>query len=236
MPDCRSAPPKRNFPSQARSIVSAGPARIGAERAAEPLREADRDGVGQRSPGRRLEACRDRGVEEARAVEVDDGSAEARGLHSGAELLERPDPATGAAMGVLEHEHAARAELVDVRDLLRRRPPRVGGQALHDEAGVDRGAAPLVDQDVRPLLGDDLAARPTQNAQRGLVRHRRRRHEERRLVPEQVGHPALQLVGRRVLALLLVADLGGRHRGEHPRRRLGDGVGAEIDHRPLTLP
>ena len=62
-------------------------------------------------------------------------------------------------MRVLEHEHAARPELVDLLDLLRRRPPRVRGEALHDEAGVDRRAAPLVDEDVRPLLGDDLAAR-----------------------------------------------------------------------------
>ncbi len=51
-----------------------------AERAAEPLREADRDGVGERSPGRRLDAGRDRGVEEPRAVEVDGGAAGARGI------------------------------------------------------------------------------------------------------------------------------------------------------------
>ena len=133
-------------------------------------------------------------------------------------------------MRVLEHEHAARAELVDLLDLLRRRPPDVGDEALHDEAGVDRGASPLVDEDVRPLLGDDLAAGPAEHAQRGLVRHRRRRQEERRLVAEQLGHPALQLVGGRILALLLVADLGGRHRSEHSRRRLRDGVGAQVDH------
>jgi hypothetical protein len=135
-------------------------------------------------------------------------------------------------MGVLEHDHAARAELVDLLDLLRRRPPGLGHESLHDEAGVDRGPSPLVDQDVRPLFGDDLAPGPAEHAECGLVRHRGGREEERCLVPEQLGHAALQLVGGRILALLLVADLGGRHRGEHPCRRLRDGVGAEVDHRP----
>ena len=95
---------------------------------------------------------------------------------------------------------------------------------------MDRRAAPLVDEDVRPLLRHDLAAGPAEHAQRGLVRHRRRRQEERRLVPEQLGHPALQLVRGRILALLLVADLGSGHGREHPGRRLRDGVGAQVDH------
>ncbi len=51
MPDCRIAPPKRNFPSHARSISLGRAGEDGAERAAEPLREADRDGVGERCPG-----------------------------------------------------------------------------------------------------------------------------------------------------------------------------------------
>ncbi len=183
-------------------------------------------------PGRRLDPGCDGGVEEPRAVEVDGGATGARGVDRRAELLERPDPAARAAMRVLEHEHAARAKLVDLLDLLRRRPPGLRHETLHDEAGVDRRPSPLVDEDVRPLLGDDLAAGPAEHAEGGLVRHRRGREEERRLVPEQLGHAALQLVGGRILALLLVADLGRRHRREHPWRRLRDGVGAEVDHRP----
>ncbi len=175
-------------------------------------------------------------VEEARPVEMDGGTARARRLDRRAELVERPDAAAGAAVGVLEHEHAPGAELVDLLDLLRRRPARVRFEPLHDEARVDRRAAPLVDEDVRPLLRHDLAAGPAEHAQRGLVRHRRRRQEERRLVPEQLGHPALQLVRGRILALLLVADLGSRHGREHPGRRLRDGVGAQVDHRTPTLP
>ncbi len=49
-------------------------------------------------------------------------------------------------------------------------------------------------------------------------------------MPEQLRHAALQLVRRRILALLLVADFGCRHRGEHPGRGLRDGVGAKVDH------
>ena len=79
----------------------------------------------------------------------------------------------------------------------------------HHEARVDRRAAPLVDQDVRPLLGEEHRARLRLRAERDLVRHRRGRQEERRLVAEQLGHAALQLVDGRILAVLLVADLGG---------------------------
>ena len=135
-------------------------------------------------------------------------------------------------MGVLEHEHAPGAELVDRRAICSGVGlPAVRVEPLHDEARVDRRAAPLVDQDVRPLLRDELAAGPAEHAQRDLVRHRRRRQEERRLVAEQRGHAALQLVRGRILALLLVADFGSGHRLEHPGRRLRDGVGAQVDHR-----
>src|SRR4051794_18634206 len=105
----------------------------GAERTAQPFREADRDGVGERAPGGRLEAGADRGIEEAGAVEVDGSAARARRLDRGPELCERPDAAAGAAVRVLEHEPAAGPELVDFLDLHRVRPPRLGHEALHDE-------------------------------------------------------------------------------------------------------
>src|SRR5579884_1951441 len=133
-------------------------------------------------------------------------------------------------MGVLEHDHASGPELVDLFDLPRREPTRLGNETLHHETGVDRRPSPLVDEHVRPLLGDDLAAGPGQSPQRCLVRHRGRRQEERRLVPEQLCHAPLQLVRRRIGAHLLVTDLGSRHRGEHPGRRLRDGVRAQVDH------
>ena len=71
---------------------------------------------------------------------------------------------------------------------------------------------------------------PAVELERDLVRHRRGRQEDRALLAEQLGDALLQLVDARILALLLVADLGCGDRGAHAGRRPGGGVGAEIDH------
>ena len=89
------------------------------------------------------------------------------------------------------------ADAAAARDLLRGDPAGHAGQAARDQAGVHRRPAGLEDQDVRPLLGDQLRAGPRQDAQRDLVRHRRRRQEERALVPEQLGRAPLELVDGR---------------------------------------
>ena len=60
--------------------------------------------------------------------------------------------------------------------------------------------------------------------------HRRRREVDRLRLAEELGPAPLELEHGRVLALLLVADLGARHRRAHRVRRLGLRVGAEIDH------
>ena len=62
-------------------------------------------------PFRGREAGADGGVEEPRAVEVQLRAALVRGVDGGAELVERPDAPARAAMGVLEHDDPARAEL-----------------------------------------------------------------------------------------------------------------------------
>ena len=72
-------------------------------------------------------------------------------------------------------------------DVLRRDAACLGLDASHHEARVDRRSAPLVDQHVRVLLGQQHRARLRVRAQRGLVRHRRGREEQRRLVPEDLG-------------------------------------------------
>ena len=94
------------------------------------------------------------------------------------------------------------------------------------------GAAELVDDDVGVLLRDQDVAGAAVQLQRNLIRHRRRRQEDRALLPEQVGDTRLQLVDGRVLPHLLVADLRGGDGSAHARRRAGDGVGAKIDHGP----
>ena len=95
---------------------------------------------------------------------------------------------------------------------------------------MHRRAAGLEDHDVRPLLRDQQAAGHGVDSQRDLIRHRRGRQEQRGLLSEQLGRTALQLVDCRVLAQLLVAELGGRHRLEHLGRGSRGGVGAEVDH------
>src|SRR4029077_11836302 len=80
------------------------------------------------------------------------------------------------------------------------------------------------------LLRDHLVARLAEHAQRDLVRHRRRGHVDRLLLSEQLGRHRLEPVHGRVLAALLVTDLGRSDRGAHLRRGLGLGVGAEVDH------
>ena len=95
---------------------------------------------------------------------------------------------------------------------------------------MDGGTAELGDEDVAVLLAEELVAELGVEPQRDLVRHRRRRQEDRLLLPEQARRALLQLVDRRVLALLLVADDRGGDRGAHPCGGLRGGVGAKVDH------
>src|SRR5207248_4272220 len=83
---------------------------------------------------------------------------------------------------------------------------------------------------VRVLLREELVARLGEDPERDLVRHRRRRQVDRRLLPQQLGAAPLELVHGRILALLLVADDRGGDRGAHRLRRTRGGIGAEIDH------
>ena len=105
------------------------------------------------------------------------------------------------------------------------------GQAAHHEAAEDGGAALLVDQHVRVLLREQLVAGLREDPQRDLVRHRRRRQEDGGLVAEEGGGAPLELEDGRVLAVLLVADLGVRDRLAH------GGVGRVIvsERRSITI-
>ncbi len=207
-----------------------------AEWAAEALREAERHGVdagGDRGSGH---AERDRRVEKPRSVQVNAETAGARRGRDGLELVERPHATAGDVVGVLEDEHGrllvddvlrARSRLGHLR---RRNPPSLTGQADREEPGVDCRAAELVAEDVRQLVGDEDVTRPAVELEGDLVRHRRRRHEDRTLLAEKVRRTLLQLVDGGILLHLLVADGGRGDRGAHARRRPCDGVRAEVDH------
>ena len=129
-----------------------------------------------------------------------------------------------------------RAMCIDVRSRISARTSspenRPGDRAdrPRDEPAVDRRAALLREQDVRVLLGEQLVARLGEDPARDLVGHARSRQVHRLVLPEQLGGAALELEDGRVLALLLVADVGVRHRRAHRRRRPRRGIGAKIDH------
>jgi hypothetical protein len=157
-----------------------------------------------------------------------------RGGDRGGQLVERPDSPAGAAVRLLEHDDTRGLEPVcggdRLADLVGGDPPRIPGQRAGDQARVNGGTACLEDQDVRALFGDQLPARPREDAQSDLVGHRRRRQEEGTLLPQELGRPPLELVDRRVLLLLLVTDLGLSHRRQHCRGRFRRRVGTEVDH------
>ncbi len=91
-------------------------------------------------------------------------------------------------------------------------------------------AAVLVDDDVRVLLRDEHVTRTRVELERDLIRHRRGRDEDRRLVSEERRHAILQRVDRRILALLLVADDASAMARRMPVRRLRRRVRAQVDH------
>ena len=76
----------------------------------------------------------------------------------------------------------------------------------------------------------ELSPALAEDRERDLVAHCRRREVHRLLLAEQLRRAPLELEDGRILALLLVADLGIRHRIAHRGRRLGLRVGAEVDH------
>ena len=161
-----------------------------AERAAEALREAERDGVEAAADLGGVDPGRDGGVQQPRAVEVEAQVELERDRVQLVDLLERPDPAAARVVRVLDPEHA-RARRVDRRDavggahLLGAEAAGDARQAARDDTRVDGRAAELGDEDVAVLLADELVAGLGVQAQRDLVRHRRRREEDRLVLPEQ---------------------------------------------------
>ena len=184
----------------------------------------------------RRDAGRRRRVQQPRAVEVQLQVELARRRHDVVDLVEPPAAPARRVVRVLDGDEP-RARHVHRRAVAHQRADVVAGEAPGDgadrprhEPAVHRRAALLREQDVRVLLGEQLVARLGEDPARDLVRHRRGRQVDRVLLPEQLGGAPLELEDGRVLALLLVADLGARHRLAHAARRLRRRIGAEIDH------
>ena len=92
----------------------------------------------------------------------------------------------------------------------------VGARQRRDLEAAERGMrAAFAGDDVRGLMRQDLVAGPAMHQRRRDVAHGARRHEDRGLLAEQVGDALAQRVHGRIVADLLVADLGPRHRLAH---------------------
>jgi len=96
-------------------------------------------------------------------------------------------------------------------------------------AGERCGATAFGREHVRRLGADDLVARTAMNGDSDLVAHRAGGQEDGGFLAEELGRHLLQLVGRGVLAALLVADLGLGHGLAHGSRRACLGIAVEID-------
>ncbi len=94
-----------------------------------------------------------------------------------------------------------------------------------------RRSAKLRRHDVSALFDHQLAPGLAEDRERDLVPHQRGREVDALVLPEELGRALLEREHRRILALLLVTDLGVRHGLAHRLRRLRLCVGAEIDHR-----
>ena len=87
----------------------------------------------------------------------------------------------------------------------------------------------LVDDDVLAAAGDDEAPGPAEHAEGDLVGHDPGGDEEGGGLAHPLGVGLLERVDGRVLAVVVVADLGLGHGPAHLGGGLGDGVAAEID-------
>src|SRR5215217_5960105 len=213
MPACRIAPPKRCFIRRAGTISSADPATTAPSGHPRPF-ERQSVTVSKRRPY------------SAAATPVATDALSSRAPSRWTRMPSSRAVATSASTSSSGHTRPPERR----PHLVWREAAGDRRKAARDEAGVHRRPPELGEQQVRVLLGEQLVARPRLDPQRDLVRHRGRRQEDGLLLTEQRSGAALELEHRRVLALLLVADLRARDRLAHRRRRPRRRVGAQVDH------
>ena len=212
-------------------------ARAGQGRAdgrAQPLREVDPrrvEGLGERAGG---DAARHDGVHEAGAVHVRREAVAPSRFDHALDPLERPDAAAAEIARLLDPEQPAPRGVPAGRThaLVHGRGVELPARAVeraHVDAGQRRRPAGLEMDGMRRPVGQHLVARPAVHAHRDLIAHGARGEKDRRLLAEELRDHLLEVVHRRVLALLLVAHLGVAHEPAHGRRRPGHRVAEEID-------
>ena len=153
------------------------------------------------------------------------------------DLIERgllPDRAAADIGGLFDADHGLR-RLVAAARVKRpakrvRRKLAVGAGQRRDLEAAERGmGAAFAGDDMRGLMREDFVAGPAMHQRRRDVAHGAGGHEHGGLLAEQIGHPLAQQVHGRIVADLLVADLGARDRLAHARCRAGLRVGQQVD-------
>ena len=139
-----------------------------------------------------------------------------------------PDRAAADIGGLLDADQGLRRLVARAR---MKRPAKRVGRELSVGAGqrrdlesAERGMrAAFAGEDMRGLMRQDLVAGPAMHQRRRDVAHGAGRHEHRGLLAEQIGDALAQQIHGRIVADLLVADLGPRHRLAHRLASGGSG-------------
>lgn len=202
--------------------------------AAQALGEAGGDGVEVLCVVAGLEARGDAGVPEAGAVEVEFEIVLSRGAGDAFDLLDGPDGAAAAVVGVFDDEELAVWSVDGVGadgkvDVVGVEEPVLAGEGADHDAREGGGAAGLVMDDVAVGVGDDFVARLGLGADGGLVGHGAGGDEAGGFFAEESGKLFLESQDGGIIAEDIVADVGVGHDLAHGCGGAGDGVAAKVD-------
>jgi hypothetical protein len=201
---------------------------------AQALGEAAGDGVEIPGVAGGVDAGGRGGVPDAGAVEVQLESKFAGAAGDPVDLLQGPDGAAAAVLGVFDDDELGMGEVVGVGadELVElvgvEEAAGAGGGADHD-AGKGGGCAGLVVDDVAVDVADDLITGLGVGADGGLVGHGAGRDEAGGFFAHEFGDAVLEADDGGVITQDIIPDLGIGHGLAHGGGGAGDGVAAEVD-------
>ena len=205
----------------------------GSDGGAEPLRETEGDRVEGARPLRDRDPGRHLGVEDPRPIQVETEAHLPRRLCNLPDPLDRKDPPAAPVVRVL-HAHEPRPREVvlgrvdGAAQVIRIEQPLLSHQVELNPRERTRRAR-LEQKQVAPVGRDDCVAGLGVRPDRGLVGHRARGDEDRRLLLEALRRDLLEPVDRGILAVDVVPHLRLRDRRAHRGRGPGDGVAPEVE-------
>ncbi len=228
MPAWRIEPPRRCFQRQISSMKSREPAITAPIGAPSPLEKSIQAESHPATMSRAPMPGRDAGVQQPRAVHVGGEAVCFCDVHDRIEIGFLPDRAAADIGGLLGADHRLRRLVAGarVKRFAKRlgRKLSVGARQRRDLESAERCVrAAFAGDDVRGLVRQNFVAGPAMHQRGRDVAHGAGGHEHGGLLAEQIGHPLAQQIDGRIVADLLVADLGPRHRLAHCQ--VSDGSG-----------